>query len=468
MEASFWPAVTFANHMRIDPIDLIVRPFERFMHNQATGGVLLFVAALIAIIWANSPWSESYHHLWEHTIALRFDQWELERNLHHWINDGLMAMFFFVVGLELKREIVAGELADPAKALLPVAAGVGGMLFPALVFLSINGFSGPATSGWGIPMATDIAFAVGLIALLGSRVPISLKIFLTTLAIADDLGAVLVIALFYTSDISVINLLIGAGFLAILIAGNLLGIRSPIFYAIFGIGGLWTAFLLSGVHATVAGVLAAATIPVEVKLDEKAYINRLNKYIAQFRLLKPTPEKTLTDDQLFAIDEITKLSEQASTPLQRLERRLHPFVAFIVMPLFALANAGVELPSDIGSMFTDPISLGIAFGLLIGKPLGILLICWLLLKMNVAQLGYGITWPHLAGMGFLAGIGFTMSLFINELAFTDPDLRQQAKLGIILGSVIAGTIGFIILRRAPAVPSLPSEDLAVEPKENPL
>ncbi len=454
--------------MRIDPIDLIVRPFERFMHNQATGGVLLFVAALIAIIWANSPWSESYHHLWEHTIALRFDQWELERNLHHWINDGLMAMFFFVVGLELKREIVAGELADPAKALLPVAAGVGGMLFPALVFLSINGFSGPASSGWGIPMATDIAFAVGLIALLGSRVPMSLKIFLTTLAIADDLGAVLVIALFYTSDISVINLLIGAGFLAILIAGNLLGIRSPIFYAIFGIGGLWTAFLLSGVHATVAGVLAAATIPVEVKLDEKAYINRLNKYIAQFRLLKPTPEKTLTDDQLFAIDEITKLSEQASTPLQRLERRLHPFVAFIVMPLFALANAGVELPSDIGSMFTDPISLGIAFGLLIGKPLGILLICWLLLKMNVAQLGYGITWPHLAGMGFLAGIGFTMSLFINELAFTDPDLRQQAKLGIILGSVIAGTIGFIILRRAPAVPSLPSEDLAVEPKENPL
>ncbi len=451
--------------MRIDPIDILVRPFERFMHNQATGGILLFIAAFVAIIWANSPFSESYHHLWEHTIAISFDQWRLDRTLHHWINDGLMAMFFFVVGLELKREIVAGELSDPAKALLPVAAGVGGMVFPALIFLAINGFSGPAMDGWGIPMATDIAFAVGLIALLGSRVPMSLKIFLTTLAIADDLGAVLVIALFYTSDISEINLMIGACFLVILIAGNLLGIRNPIFYAIFGIGGLWTAFLLSGVHATVAGVLAAATIPVEVKLDEKAYINRLNKYISQFRLMKPTPEKTLTDDQLHAIDEITRLSEQASTPLQRLERRLHPFVAFIVMPLFALANAGVEFPSDIGSVFSDRISLGAASGLLIGKPVGILLVCWLLLKLNIAQLGYGITWPHLIGMGFLAGIGFTMSLFINELAFTGPDLRQQAKLGIILGSIVAGAIGFIILRRSPAVPSLPSEDLAVEPKE---
>jgi NhaA family Na+:H+ antiporter len=450
--------------MRVDPIDRLVRPLERFMKNQAAGGVLLFGAAIVALIWANSPFRESYHHLWEHTVAISIDDWKLERTLHHWINDGLMAMFFFVVGLELKREIVGGELAEPAKAILPVAAGVGGMLFPALVYLAMNGFSGPAVDGWGIPMATDIAFAVGIIALLGSRIPMSLKVFLITLAIADDLGAVLVIALFYTSDISMVNLAIGAVFMAILVAGNLLGVRNPIFYAVFGVGGLWTAFMLSGVHATVAGVLAAVTIPASTMVDEQGYLERMRRYLREFSLLKPNTVKTLTEEQLHAIDKMVRLNEQASTPLQRLEHRLHPFVAFLVMPLFALANAGVELPSDLGAVFTA-IPSGTALGLLIGKPIGILLVCWILLKLNIAQLGYGITWHHLIGMGFLAGIGFTMSLFINELAFSDPVMRQEAKLGILLGSLLAGTIGYFILRSSPAVPSLPSEDLAVEPKE---
>ncbi|MFN3876641.1 MAG: Na+/H+ antiporter NhaA, partial [Flavobacteriales bacterium] len=216
----------------MEPIDRLMRPLERFMKAQASGGMLLLGAALVAMAWANSPWKEAYHHLWQHTFAIRLDAWEIERDLHHWINDGLMAMFFFVVGLELKREIVGGKLARPAQAILPVAAGVGGMLFPALIFLTVNGWSGPATSGWGIPMATDIAFAVGLIALLGSRAPLALKIFLTTLAIADDLGAVVVIALFYTSDISLQNLAIGMGFMGVLVGGNLLGVRSPVFYGI--------------------------------------------------------------------------------------------------------------------------------------------------------------------------------------------------------------------------------------------
>lgn len=431
--------------MRVDPIDRLVRPLERFMKAQATGGMLLLGAAIVAMVWANSPWKEAYHHIWHHTFAIRIDSWELKRDLHHWINDGLMAMFFFVVGLELKREIVGGQLSRPAQAILPVAAGVGGMLFPALIFLTVNGWSGPATSGWGIPMATDIAFAVGLIALLGSRAPLALKIFLTTLAIADDLGAVIVIALFYTSDISLVNLGIGMGFMGVLIAGNRLGIRSPVFYGIFGIGGLWTAFLLSGIHATVAGVLAAITIPASTKVDEEGYIKRMRKYLEEFTLLRPNTVKTLTEDQLHAIDKVIRLNQQAATPLQRLEHKLHPVVAYLIMPLFALANAGVELPSDAGAALAGPIALGTALGLLLGKPLGILLVCWLIVRLGWAKVGDAFTWRQLVGASLLAGIGFTMSLFINELAFAEEAYRQQAKLGIMLASLVAGVAGYLVL-----------------------
>lgn len=431
--------------MRVDPIDRLVRPLERFMKAQATGGMLLLGAAIVAMVWANSPWKEAYHHIWHHTFAIRIDGWELKRDLHHWINDGLMAMFFFVVGLELKREIVGGQLSRPAQAILPVAAGVGGMLFPALIFLTVNGWSGPATSGWGIPMATDIAFAVGLIALLGSRAPLALKIFLTTLAIADDLGAVIVIALFYTSDISLVNLGIGMGFMGVLIAGNRLGIRSPVFYGIFGIGGLWTAFLLSGIHATVAGVLAAITIPASTKVDEEGYIKRMRKYLEEFTLLRPNTVKTLTEDQLHAIDKVIRLNQQAATPLQRLEHKLHPLVAYLIMPLFALANAGVELPSDPGAALAGPIALGTALGLLLGKPLGILLVCWLIVRLGWAKVGDAFTWRQLVGASLLAGIGFTMSLFINELAFAEEAYRQQAKLGIMLASLVAGVAGYLVL-----------------------
>ncbi|MEZ4739627.1 MAG: Na+/H+ antiporter NhaA [Flavobacteriales bacterium] len=430
------------------PIDRFRKPFSDFLRDQSNGGVVLFIVAVIAMIWANSPWKESYHHLWEHTVAISFDTWKLERDLHHWINDGLMAMFFFLVGLELKREIVGGELARPKDAILPVAAGVGGMVVPALIYLALNP-TGPVQDGWGIPMATDIAFAVGLLALLGSRAPLALKVFITTLAIADDLGAVLVIALFYTSDISLWNVLIGAGFLGMLVAGNILGVRSPWYYAIIGIGGMWTAFLLSGIHATVAGVLAAMAIPAVTRLDERTYIERIGRYINEFAALEPNRKPTLTADQLHMIEKIDRASEYAETPLQRMEHRLQPIVMYFVIPLFALANAGVELPSDAIGALSGTITLGVGLGLLFGKPLGILLVCWLLVKLGWARLGASVTWKHMIGAAFLAGIGFTMSLFINELAFRDPELRQQAKLGILIASVLAGTIGYLLLRNTP-------------------
>lgn len=436
--------------IRIDPIDRLLRPFERFVKTQATGGMLLLVAAVVAMVWANSPWREAYHHLWHHSLAIRIDDWELSRTLHHWINDGLMAMFFFVVGLELKREIVGGELANPARAILPVAAGIGGMAAPALIYLAINGLTGPGSAGWGVPMATDIAFAVGVIALLGDRVPLALKIFLTTLAIADDLGAVLVIALFYTSDISLANLLVGFGFMGVLILGNRLGVRSPVFYGLFGIGGLWTAFLLSGVHATIAGVLSAATIPASTKIDEAGYLARMRRSLDDFERLEKNEVGTLTADQLHSIDQAIVLSHHAATPLQQLEHRLHPVVVYLIMPLFALANAGVELPADFGAALFSPVALGTGLGLLIGKPLGIILVCWVVTRLGWARVGADFGWMQLLGAAFLAGIGFTMSLFVGELAFADEALRQQAKLGILLASLLAGVLGFLVLRAAPS------------------
>jgi len=435
--------------MRQYPIDRLRRPFHDFLRDQSTGGILLFVMAVVAMVWANSPWKESYHHLWEHTMAVSFDQWKLERTLHHWINDGLMAMFFFLVGLELKREVVGGELSRPRDAVLPVAAGLGGMIVPALVFLLFNP-SGEAHAGWGIPMATDIAFAIGILGLLGSRAPLALKIFITTLAIADDLGAVLVIAIFYTSDISFINLAIGAVFLLMLVAGNVLGVRNPWYYALFGIGGLWTAFLLSGIHATVAGVLAAFAIPAVTRMDEVTYIKRITKYVREFAALKPNQLPTLTEEQLHVIEKIDEASENAETPLQRLEHKLQPLVMFVVMPLFALSNAGVELPADLAGALTSSVTAGVALGLLLGKPLGILGICWVFVKFGWARLGPSMSWGHLLGAGFLAGVGFTMSLFVNELAFSSPELRQEAKLGILIASVLAGTLGYVLLRRIPA------------------
>lgn len=430
------------------PIDRLRQPFDAVLGAQASGGILLFLATVTAMVWANSPWAESYHNLWGQHIVLGNDTWRFDLSLHHWINDGLMAMFFFVVGLELKREMVAGELSRPRDAMLPLAAALGGMIVPALIYLVQNP-AGPAHAGWGIPMATDIAFALGLMALLGNRVPVALKIFLTTLAVADDLGAVVVIALFYTSDISLLNLGIGAGILGIMVAGNRFGVRSPWFYAIFGIGGVWTAFLMSGVHATIAGVLAAFVIPARPKVSEVVFIRSMRLYLHQYARRDPSGKGIRTAEQLHDLDRMNRLSEYATTPLQSLEHALHPLVTFVVLPLFALANAGVALPADLAGALGTPVAMGVGLGLLLGKPIGVVLASYLMVRFAGARLGTGVTWRHMIGAGIFAGIGFTMSLFVNELAFADEVLRQEAKLGVLCASLLAGIVGYVWLVRTP-------------------
>lgn len=434
--------------MRKDPIDkLLIIPVMRFINNSTTSGILLFTSAIIALFLANSPFQEAYHSFWEHTFSIGFDEYIVSKSLHHWINDGLMSVFFFVIGLELKREIMAGELSRPKDAILPIFAGLGGMVFPALFYLFLNS-SGDETAGWGIPMATDIAFALGILYLLGDRIPVSLKIFLTVLAIADDLGAVLVIAFFYTSDISVMSLIIGGIFLIVLVVANILGVRNIIFYGVIGIGGLWLAFLLSGVHATIAGVMAALTIPANVKIQDKKFVLKMNALTKDFEKSAPNNVSLLTHDQLNIVEKIRYYSKAALTPLQRLEHSMHPLVAFVVMPIFALANAGITFSGSFTENMVSNVSLGVIFGLVLGKFIGIVLISKILVQLKLAALPNELRWRHVYGVSLLAGVGFTMSLFIADLAFVNPTFIIQSKIGIFIASIICGIGGFLVLRKA--------------------
>ncbi|MDY0343105.1 MAG: Na+/H+ antiporter NhaA [Lentimicrobium sp.] len=425
----------------------IIDPIGRFVNNSTTSGIVLFSAAFMAIVLSNSPFADTFHGFWETKLSIGFADWQLSKDLHHWINDGLMAVFFFVVGLELKREIISGELSNPRNAILPVAAAIGGMLVPAAIYLIFNP-SGEVHSGWGIPMATDIAFALGILYLLGDRVPVSLKIFLTVLAIADDLGAVLVIAFFYTSDINMISLLTGAGFMVVLIGANLIGVRNTLFYGIIGIGGLWLAFLMSGVHATIAAVLAAFTIPANVKYNELAFERKLNTLMTLFHNADPNNSPTVTLEQLHILEKIRYISKHAITPLQQLEHSMHPLVAFIIMPVFALANAGIVLSAESLAHLTSTVTMGVFFGLLIGKFIGVVGSVTLLTRLRIASLPPGFTLRHLMGTGLLAGIGFTMSLFISELAFKNKLYVEEAKMGILLASLVAGILGYFVLSSA--------------------
>jgi NhaA family Na+:H+ antiporter len=426
-------------------------PIRRFISNSAASGIVLFTSALVAIILSNSPWAKDFHRLWEVKFAIGFNEHFINKSLHYWINDGLMAIFFFVVGLELKREIMAGELRNPRNAILPVVAAMGGMLLPALIYFIINP-TGEAAAGWGIPMATDIAFALGVLYLLGDRVPVSLKIFLTAIAIVDDLGAVLIIAFFYTSDINFTSLLVGAIFMAVLVAANLLGVRNTVFYGVVGIGGLWLAFLTSGVHATIAAVLAAFTIPAQVRINETLFSRKVSMLLAKFNEAKPNDNSLVTSEQLHILEHIRDVTKEALTPLQRLEHAMHPFVAFVVMPIFALCNAGVTLSGDVLQNLLSPVALGIFAGLLLGKVLGVVGLSTLCLRLRIASLPEGLNQRHLLGAGVLSAVGFTMSLFIAGLAFTDDALVLQAKLGILAASVFASVIGYQIIRSAKSVP----------------
>lgn len=427
------------------PIQRVISPITRFMHAETSGGIVLMACAVIALIWANSPWSASYHDLWQVKLTIGVPGFAISETLIHWINDGLMAVFFFIVGLEIKREVLVGELASPRQAALPIAAAIGGMLFPAGLYLLLNG-GGAGAAGWGIPMATDIAFSLGVLALLGTRAPTGLKIFLTALAIVDDLGAVLVIALFYTAAISWTALAIGAGFLVLLVAANLLHVRHPIVYALFGFG-LWVAFLQSGVHATIAGVLLALTIPARTRVDTGEFFARAHDLLHDFdRAGDEAPNILTNHGQQAALAELEVLAEGVQTPLQRLEHSLHPWVAFGIVPLFALANAGVTLGGNVAATLTQSVTLGVLAGLILGKQIGVTLGAWLAVRLGLADLPDATRWRHIYGAGWLAGIGFTMSLFIGSLAFGEGPLLTDAKVGILSASLIAGLVGWLILR----------------------
>lgn len=436
--------------MKKTPIDrLVLKPISKLIKSSSASGIVLFTAVVIALILANSPWAHQFNEFWEYNFSIQLADMSVSKNLHHWINDGLMAVFFFVIGLELKREIMGGELSNPRNAILPIGAGLGGMLFPALIYLMFN-HGGNAIDGWGIPMATDIAFALAILHLLGDKVPTSLKVFLTVLAIADDLGAVLVIALFYTSEISLQSLGIASVFLSVMFIGNLMGVRSLLFYTVVGLGGFWLSFSMSGVHATISGVIAAFAIPADVKIKGLNYIAKLKGLISQFEKAKIDKKSTLiSDEQITVIEKVKFYSKAALTPLQQLENYLHPIIAFIIMPIFALANAGITFDSHILQELNSPVTYGIIFGLVIGKFIGITAIVKLLTLFKIAKLPKEITWRHIIGVAFIAGVGFTMSLFINNLAFTDQAYISQAKTGILFASIIAGVIGFIILYKKP-------------------
>lgn len=419
---------------------------SRFINEEAYGGIILIFATIAALIWANSAYYDSYHSLW-HELKVGFVWGEINMvgSLHHWINDGLMALFFFTIGLEIKREIMGGELSSMKKASMPIAAALGGMLVPAAIYALVLVNYPEYLDGWGIPMATDIAFALGLLALLGKRVNINLKIFLTALAIADDLGAVMVIAIFYTDTINYNELFSAAFFIGILVIANFAGVRRTVFYAVVGFIGVWMAFVFSGVHATIAGVLIALTIPARTKIGENEYVKRLSKCLDKFDNVPTNDNSLLTKDQAHVISSIEVLSDKAQTPLQKLEHALHPITAFFILPVFALSNAGVHIEGSVFEMILHPISLGIIAGLVLGKFLGISLLSHITVWLKIASLPEGVTWKQIYGVAFLAGIGFTMSMFISDLAFVDEEFKQIAKVGIMTASLISAVIGMIWL-----------------------
>jgi NhaA family Na+:H+ antiporter len=424
-----------------------LRPFQEFLRVESSAGILLLICTAVALAWANSPHGSSYFELARAPVTVGLGPFVLSKPLLLWINDGLMAIFFFVVGLEIKREILVGELSSPRKAVLPIVAALGGMIVPAAIYLSLNAGT-EATKGWGIPVATDIAFAIGALTLLGRRVPLGLKVFLTALAIADDLGAVLVITVFYTSELDVAALGAAMMFVVLLGLANWAGVRHPLLYGLLGLG-LWLAVFQSGVHPTVAGVLLAMTIPSRSRIDSLDFLSRCRAYLDEFERHQQPGRQMLTDaDQEAALHAIETSCEQATPPLQRIEHALHPWVMYLIMPVFAFFNAAVVFEGGLWSTLRHPATLGVMLGLVIGKPAGITLFSWLAVRFKIAVLPYKVHWRHMLGVACLGGIGFTMSLFIGGLAFDGASLAS-VKTGILFASATAGVIGWSILRVGP-------------------
>ena len=423
---------------QLTPIEVITSPFVRFARMEAASGIMLLVATLVALVWANSPWQYSYHEIFERPLSIGFGTLTITEDWHHWINDGLMSLFFFLVGLEIKREVLVGELSSLGRAALPFVGALGGMVAPALVYLAIATSAG-LSRGWAIPISTDIAFTLGTLAFLGRRVPISLKVFVTALAIVDDIFAVIVIAVFYTSGLNYLGLILGLVCIFVALLANHLGIRNPAVYAFIGFFA-WFCVLSSGVHATIAGVLMAFTIPARTFLDKSKFLDQSQALLDKLHH---------ADANSFEEHSILHTLEQkigmVESPLHRIEHSLQPWIGFLVMPLFALANAGVSVTNFGGEAIKHPVSFGVVAGLAIGKPLGIWVFSFLAVKSRLAPALPQVSWRQVLGAASLCGIGFTMSIFVAGLAFDSGSVLEIAKIAILAASLLSAILGCLIL-----------------------
>lgn len=428
----------------------VVRPFQRFAATEAAGGVVMLVMAIVALVWANSPFGDSYEDLWNTVIDFRVgDIAHLELTLREWVNDLAMAFFFFVVALEIKRELVRGDLRDPRAAALPALAALGGMIVPALIYFSLNA-GGPGADGWGIPMATDIAFAVGVLSLLSGRVPSALVVFLLTLAIVDDLGAIIVIATFYTDDLSLSWLLVSLCTLGVALVMRRIDIRSRVPYFLLA-AFCWYALHESGVHATLAAVAFGLLTPSHAFFRPEHFGARAHALVDEVdRNLAREGESGHGDAEgaeSQALDELITLSVESEPPLDRLDHLLVPWTTFLIVPIFALANAGVRVSADqLVDSFSEPVTLGVLLGLVVGKPVGIVLFSLAAVALGLGKKPAGATWAQMVGVGMLGGVGFTVALFVTELAFEPGILADEAKIGILAASLIAGVVGYVYLR----------------------
>lgn len=443
--------------VRSPAVENALTSFKKFIHSQIIGAIILLVCAAIAILWANSLWAESYFHLWESELSITLGASTFSLSLHQWVNEALMMFFFLMVGLEVKEQVLVGELSSLRHAILPIAAAFGGMIVPAALFMLLNHGSEGAT-GWGIPMATDIAFALGILALLGKRVPLSLKVFLAALAIADDIGAILVISLFYTEQIIIGGIALALVFWLIVLMLGRLGIYNTFIYFVLALG-IWFGLYTSGIHATIAGVLLAIAVPARCLTDPKLALQRVFDRLDASRI---HGHHLLEDkEQQEAVIELNEVVHDIEPPLVQLEHSLQPWVTFVVMPLFALSNAGVALSGNLVESLLNPVSLGIILGLFVGKQVGITAATWLLVKSGLAKLPEGITWRQIHGVAMLAGIGFTVALFVTELAFEgNHHLIAEAKTGIIFASLLSGIVGYALLRGVDVPASNPTPEMS--------
>ena len=419
--------------------------FSRFVRSEAAGSVVLLAATIVALVWANSRWAASYESLQHLKLGVSLGDRTFALSLHHWVNDGLMTLFFFVVGLEIKREIVLGQLSSFGGAILPVVAAVGGIAVPALLYTALNA-GGPGARGWGVPMATDIAFALGILALLGPRVPIGLKVFLAALAIADDLGAVLVISVYYTERIHLPALAGAAGLLLLLGLVGRTRLRNAAFYAVL-IVGVWLSTLASGVHPTVDGILIAFLVPVRSRVSPERFFHKVGLALRELADWPVTRESLVLEaEHLERVERVHVAASALRPPALVLEHALHPVTTWFVLPVFALFNAGVNLGSGVGEALRSPVATGVLLGLVVGKVVGITGAVWLVLRLKLSRLPEHVTLRQIAGVALLAGIGFTMSIFVAGLAFQDAALESAAKVGILAASAIAGVAGYLVLR----------------------